>query len=257
MSGLITALSLLSDSLSFDIWVAAALFSRISLFILMMPGLAGRVIPVRIRLIFALTLLVLLLPSAGSPSFGSDTASLTRILAGEAVTGLFFGLSLRFFLFALNITGSIIAQSLSLSQIFGATAEGDSASLISQALTMAGSALFLSSGLAVEAIGFLARELEAVPLGSFGLIEPGALVDELTRQAAAAIRFGVMLGLPFMVLNFAFYLLLGLLNRAMPQLMITFVGLPALTMGGLFLFALAITSLLSIWLANLSGLLVG
>jgi flagellar biosynthetic protein FliR len=58
-----------------------------------------------------------------------------------------------------------------------------------------------------------------------------------------------------MVLNFAFYVLLGLLNRAMPQLMVTFVGLPAITLGGLILLMLTAASLLTAWAARMGEVL--
>ncbi|MFY8145461.1 MAG: flagellar biosynthetic protein FliR, partial [Rhodobacter sp.] len=43
------------------------------------------------------------------------------------------------------------------------------------------------------------------------------------------------------------------INRAMPQLMVAFVGAPALTAGGLVLLALSTPLALAVWLAALNG----
>ncbi|MEM8699663.1 MAG: flagellar biosynthetic protein FliR, partial [Pseudomonadota bacterium] len=44
---------------------------------------------------------------------------------------------------------------------------------------------------------------------------------------------------------------LGAINRAMPQLMVAFVGAPAITAGGLALLALAAPLILTLWLDRL------
>jgi flagellar biosynthetic protein FliR len=41
--------------------------------------------------------------------------------------------------------------------------------------------------------------------------------------------------------------MLGFLNRAMPQLMVSFVGMPAITGAGLFLLVIATGSILLFW----------
>jgi flagellar biosynthetic protein FliR len=49
------------------------------------------------------------------------------------------------------------------------------------------------------------------------------------------------------IASLLYNLALGAINRAMPQLMVSFVGAPALTLGGLALLALAAPILLSFW----------
>ncbi|MEO1042589.1 MAG: flagellar biosynthetic protein FliR [Pseudomonadota bacterium] len=235
-------------------WIpaAAALMARLSLLILMMPGLSGAGVPTRLKLIIALTLVVLILPL--TERVGAETAGdYALLIFGEAFIGFALGFSVRVFVFALNITGTIIAQALSLSQIFGVTLEGDSSSQLATVLIMAAATLFLTADLEVAMIGLLTDNLEVMPLGSASLLVSGAVAEQATRAAADALAFGVTLAVPFMVLNFAYYLVLGFLNRAMPQLMVTFVGIPAITLSGLILFTLAVSGLLALWLSRVSG----
>ena len=51
----------------------------------------------------------------------------------------------------------------------------------------------------------------------------------------------------FVVAALLYNLALGAINRAMPQLMVSFVGAPALTLGGLALLALSAPVILTVW----------
>lgn len=201
MTGSLGLLSAFAESLGSSVNIAMALFTRLSLLMLLLPGLSGSVIPVRIRLILALTLLAMILPLVDVPEI--TDARLPAVLITEAAIGLSLGLAVRMLFFALSISGAIIAQALSLSQIFGTSMDGDSSSTISNALVMAGSALFLTADFEVAAIGMFVDNLTAVPVGAPGLFASGQTAEFLTRLASEAIAFGVMLALPFLVLNFA------------------------------------------------------
>ncbi len=235
-------------------WIpsAAALLARLSLLIFMMPGPGSSVVPTRVRLLLAVMLVLVILPLT-EPVKAVTMADFVVLIAGETLIGFALGFSVRVFVFALNITGTIIAQAMSLSQIFGVTLEGDSSSLVSTILTSAAATLFLTADLDVAMIGLLVQNLETFPLGGAHLLVSGAVAEQATRAAADALAFGITLAIPLMVMNFAYYLVLGFLNRAMPQLMVTFVGIPAITLSGLILFTLAITGLLTFWLSRVSG----
>lgn len=56
------------------------------------------------------------------------------------------------------------------------------------------------------------------------------------------------LAAPFVITSLIYNVALGAINRAMPQLMVAFVGAPAITAGGLILLMLISPLILSIWL---------
>ena len=56
------------------------------------------------------------------------------------------------------------------------------------------------------------------------------------------------LAAPFVIASLIYNLALGAINRAMPTLMVSMVGAPALTLGGLALLAVATPVLLAAWL---------
>jgi flagellar biosynthetic protein FliR len=55
------------------------------------------------------------------------------------------------------------------------------------------------------------------------------------------------LAAPFVIASFLYNLTLGVINRAMPQLMVAFVGAPVITAGGLLILVLSLPLLLSVW----------
>lgn len=252
MSAFLDAVAPLLFRFEAELLTAVALFTRLSILMLMMPGIGGQMVPVQVRLSLALALLGILFPFA-VPIEAETTGDLAGLLGGEALIGLVLGFTVRLFLFALAVTGAILAQTMSLSQIFGFSADGDSSSLVATILTMAAATLFLTADLEIEAVNLFLRNLEALPLGFAARLPSSDIAEQATELAAEAISFGITLTLPFLVLNFAYYIILGFLNRAMPQLMITFVGLPAVTLGGLTLFTLSAAGMLTIWLGRVAG----
>ena len=243
-----------AEQLEGGIETVAGLFTRLSVLFLLIPGIGGRSVPVRVRLSLAFALLGILLPLIG-PAVEAQGAGLFSLLAGEALVGFMIGFTVRVLLFALGVTGSIVAQALSVSQIFGVTADGDSASLLASLLMGVAAVVFLTADLEVAAIALLVETFTTIPLGSASALDGGVAAEEAIALTASAFEFGVMLALPFMVLNFAFYLLLGCLNRVMPQLMVTFIGLPAITLAGLGLLTITVSGMLTVWMLRMMELL--
>lgn len=244
MNAVVEALFPLLNTAQFSIPTAIALLTRISTFVLLLPGIGEGMVPMRIRVFIAVGLTLLMLPLAGN----NVPAVTLPLIASEALVGLALGFSVRVLFFALSLTGSMIAQALSLSQVLGFASQGDSSGLLSTTLTLTATVLFFSSGLDVLALARFAEVLREVPLGLAATLDAGVITEQSTRLAASSFRLGLTLAIPFAVLNFAYYLTLGFLNRAMPQLMITFVGLPAIVLSGMILMLMCVGALMTVWL---------
>ena len=220
----------------------ALAFFRISGLMLLVPALGERMIPARVRLAasFALTVAVApLLPPAIVPA--EITPALILV---EAAIGAALGAVLRFMAQALQIAGTVAAQATSLAQLFGAPQQ-DAGSAIGQVLHLAGLALLMATGLHLLLIDLLVRSWEVFPPG---LVLPGADVAEwgLARVGAA---FALALGLaaPFVIAAVLYNLALGVINKAMPQLMVALVGAPAITFVSLALTAATAGLILTVW----------
>lgn len=233
--------------------IFVGVFARLSALVFFLPGLGELTISPRIRLGAALSTSLILTPivlaqNSVSPDKPADVAAL---LAAEALSGAVIGFSIRVVVYALQMTGAIIAQSLSLAQAFGVGSNGEPEPVMATLLTMAGVTLAVASGLHFEAIRALALSYEVMPFGVFpGAGEAGAWAAD---RAAFAFSAALGLSMPFVMLAFIYNLAIGAANRAMPSLSVAFVGAPAITLGSLVLLAVAATPILTAWLKLMSS----
>ncbi|AHM03714.1 Flagellar biosynthesis protein FliR [Roseibacterium elongatum DSM 19469] len=238
-----------------QLWLATAfaVFLRVGAAFLVLPALGDQMIPVRIRLGAALALSVFLTPlMIGELGGLGPGAPPIRAFFSEAVAGLILGLSLRLTVHALQIAGSIAAQSTSLSQIMGG-ASPDPQPAMGAILMLAGVTLALISGLHVHLVESFLRSYALLPFGDL----PGArdLGGWGVAKVADSFALAFSLAAPFMVASLLYNVALGVINKAMPQLMVAFVGAPAITWGGLALLLVSMPFILPIWLASFEGAL--
>lgn len=237
----------LFENLAYPTIIAtAAVFTRLSALFFFLPGVGERAVSVRVRLAAALAVTLILAPAVITAT--PETVSLSQaaiMIAAEAVVGALIGFSIRIAIFALQTAGSIASQSFSLAQLFSSGISNEPEPPIATLLMFAGVVLAVSSGLHIEAIRVLIVSYDVLPLGAF----PGASETGEWAAGRAAISFAaaLSLALPFVVLGFIYNLAIGAANRAMPQLMVAFVGIPAVSLAGLVLLAMTAPILLHAW----------
>ena len=231
-----------------------AVFVRVSVLAFFLPGIGETQIPVRARLIAAFVITWMIVPPVLA-RYEVDTTSAATITAAffaEAFSGFILGFAFRVMIWVLQIAGTIIAQAMSLSQLLGSTSEEPNTT-ISSILILAGTALAVSMDLHIEAIRVLIQSYDTFALGQFADTDTAAYWS--LRRCAEAFSFALALSLPFVILNFIYNVMLGAISRAMPQLMVAFVGIPAITGAGLLLFFLCATTILTVWAGGFSSVL--
>jgi flagellar biosynthetic protein FliR len=247
---MMTALASMLDLV--QVWLATgmAVFLRIGACFLVLPGLGEAMIPARVRLGMALAFTGLV-----TPALAADAPALTGAMpplfffASEAVAGLVLGLALRLTVHALQIAGSIAAQATSLSQIMGGTSP-DPQPAIGAILTLSGLTLAVMSGLHLHLTQSFLWSYAVLPMGS--LPRPQDLGGWGVDRVAASFALALSLAAPFLIASLLYNVALGVINKAMPQLMVAFVGAPAITWGGLFLLLVTTPFLLPVWHAAFS-----
>ena len=227
--------------------ITILVFLRIGAVFLVLPTLAEQYIPARVRLGAALAMTVLIAPAiAGDLMASSARFSLHfRYFFTEPLAGLLIGISVRFTVHALQIAGSMAAQSTSLSQIAGGAAP-DPQPAIANFLMLAGMTLAVLSGFHVHVARMLISSYEILPSGQLPLAEDLAAWG--TARVASTFALAFSLAAPFLIASILYNVALGVINKAMPQLMVAFVGAPAITFGGLFLLFLATPFILPVWM---------
>ena len=241
----------LLDTAGSSVLVWFGIFVRVAAVAFLLPGIAERAVPARVKLAGALALSTIVAPMVIGqiPNVQPTPMETGRIVATEVAAGLFIGVSIRLLIFVVQIAGTVAAQSFSVSQMFGGIAGPEPEPIIATFLTLAVIALALAAGLHVKIALALAASYHVAP---FGLALDSADVGAWAASSGrAAFDMAIGLALPFILLSFVYNLSLGAINRAMPQLMVAFVGAPAITGMGIGLLMLATPVILHAWLDRL------
>jgi flagellar biosynthetic protein FliR len=243
MSAGMTALAALGQD-----WLglAFAVFLRVGAAMALFPAFGERTVPARLRLVLAFAFTLVVLPAVAPvlrPAIGAVQAPGLFLLT-ETIAGLAIGAVIRLMVLVLQIAGSMAAQATSLAQIFGGQ-NADPQPAMGHVLLVGGLALAVMLGLHVR--------LAEVLILSYDVFSPGVLpgADIVTSwgagQVARVFALAFTLAAPFVIASLVYNVALGVINRAMPQLMVAFVGAPAITAGGMLLLFLTAPLLLSLW----------
>ncbi len=227
------------------LFASILVFLRIGAAMALLPAFGEMMVPVRVRLALTLALAVVVGPAVTDsipidPDFGAGA----KLAALEIATGLTLGFALRLFVFALQVAGTIAAQSTSLSQLLGGQVI-DPQPALGAILVLGGLALATLLGLHTKIASMFIMSYATVPVGM--TIPAGSLLHWAVAGVSHMFALAVVLAMPFLLASLLYNLALGVINRAMPQLMVAFVGAPAITFGALVLLALTAPILLSVW----------
>lgn len=250
MTGVEALIALSQDML----WLHALVFFRVAPMIALFPGFGETTVPVRIKLGLALGLSAITAPAL-APELGvvlRPGPDIVRLILTETAIGLVLGAGIRLFVLALQTAGAIAAQSTSLSQILGG-ASITPMPAIGHLLVTGALALAMILGLHLRLAEFAIESYRLFPPGL--LPEAAGVADWGTGRVAHAFGLAFTLAAPFVIASMLYNLTLGVINRAMPQLMVVFVGAPAITAAGLILLFLLAPVIIGIWATGLGGFL--
>ena len=231
-------LNLISDYL----WHGFVVFLRVGPVMTLLPAFGEQSVPMRVRLVLGLCFTMIAAPAA--PVARASDVEIIQLMLAETTVGLTIGIGIRLFVLALQTAGSIAAQATSLAQIFGGAAS-EPMPAMGHVLVIAGLALAVSTGLHVRVAELLIWSYDPFPMGRLPIAS--ALSSWGIGQVTRAFSLAFSLAAPFVIVSLLYNLTLGVINRAMPQLMVAFVGAPVITAGGLFLLFLLAPVMLARW----------
>lgn len=227
-------------------------FLRIGAVMVFLPAFGEQMVPMRIRLALAVGFTLIVAPAV-SGAVAPVTAQKSVVglfILPEVIIGLALGVVLRLTVMALQVAGAVAAQATSLSQLLGGAATEPQPAM-GQVMFVAGLALAVAAGLHVKAAQAMILSYEVLPPGRFP--DAAIFVEWGLGRTAWAFGLAVTLAMPFVITSLIYNLALGVINRAMPQLMVAMVGAPAITAGGLILLFAALPLILGIWTTMLEA----
>lgn len=230
--------------LSTGFWHAAMIFLRVGALVSLLPAFGDRSVPSRVKLGLAIAFSAVVAPAVPTIPAPSDLLGLGGVAVSEVGIGLALGIGIRLFVLILQTAGSMAAQATSLSHLLGG-AGVDPAPAMGFVLVVGGLALAMMAGLHVRAAMFLIASYDLFPFANI----PGgrAISGWGVTQISQGFSLAFLMAAPFLIASTVYNLTLGVINRAMPQLMVAFVGAPVITLGGLFLLFVCAPVMLSVW----------
>jgi len=228
------------------------MFSRIGAILMLMPALGEDMIPMRMRLSFALAFTLVLYPllSASMPAMPDNLMTIIGLIFHEIAIGIILGAIARITVMATQVAGAIIAFQTGLSSAMAAdpTQTGIQGAVFGSFLSFLGMVLIFATDLHHVALAATYDSYMVFPLDAPLMFDDAAQLA--VRTVAGAFSVGVQMAAPFIVFGLVFNLGAGILARLMPALQVYFVLMPANIMLGLVLFAMLLTMMMGWYLSH-------
>ena len=214
----------------------------------LLPGLGETMAPATVRVGLALSLTILLVPELQPlvPVLPDAGMSMGLMVAGEVVTGLWFGWVARLIALALPIGAQFTGYMIGLSSVLQPDPElGAQSSALGKLFQLAAPVLLLISGL---------YRLPVMALdGLFQLIPPGQMLPAADSMEVAVNTVGktfslaLQLSSPFVVIGIVWHLAVGQVARVSARMQIYFVSMPGQIMTGLLMLMMTVTAIILAW----------
>lgn len=239
---------------------AFVVFCRIGGCLLVVPGFSSPRVPVRARLFVAIAVALALTPMLQAEVLPNVEAAmpvtLLAIIVSESLKGVLIGLLGRFFFVALETMAMSISFSIGLSSTMGAPIDGDEAMpSIASLMSLVAVLLVFLTDLHWELFRGLAASYAVLPVKQS--FDPRVGLAQLTDDAARTFVFTLRIAAPFIVFSVVANLAVGLVNKLVPQIPVTFISTPFLLAGGFLILYFEIgpaldlfTSAFGAWLRN-------
>lgn len=226
-------------------------FARLGSAIMLLPGFGEAYVSPRIRLVFALTVSLALMPMISDrlPLLPAGMGQFAGLLVVEIGIGVFFGMIARLILLGVQTAGSIISLQI-----------GIASALVSDPTTQQQAAVTGNFLLALTIVLIFATGLDHMTLkglaGTYAIFPPGQIppmsdvADHAARIVADSFAVAMAMTAPFLVYGIVFAVALGLLARLMPTLQVFFIAMPMQILAGFALMAVALTGMMLYFLSS-------
>ncbi len=225
-------------------WVASLMWPvmRIGAMFAAAPIFSAKSVPVRIRVILSFTIAWMLIPVIPAPP-DVDLISAEAVFIGinQVLIGVGMGFILQLVFAAFVIAGTSIAMSMGLGFALMMDPNGVQVPVISQALLIMATLVFLSLNGHLLLIEVLANSFHNLPVGMFVPSRDGFW--QLANWGSDMFAGAVLIALPAVATLLLVNLAFGVTTKAAPQLNIFAVGFPLMIMIGLIFLILILPTI--------------
>ena len=207
-----------------------AIFLRSLGVILQLPLLAGRPIPIPVRLALGMCLATLLAGIVPAVTPPLTIAGLIGSSAMEVILGLALGFIVRMAFAAVEMAGRMISSEIGLMATPGLGVPEPANEPLAALLSAFAVLMFFLLGAHHAVITSFARSFRLAAAGHAGF-EAGA-ADSLIRATAHLIELGLRIAAPFIAMNFLITLAFAVLGRAVPKMNVFIISMSARALVG-------------------------
>lgn len=247
----------LTDVLQLDVFRFFLVLTRLGAAMMLLPGIGGHLVSMRIRLWLAVSISFLMLPVLGAQfsTVPKTLGGMTLIVFGEIVIGLYIGTVVSFIMSVLSLAGSMIGYQIGLTNAF-------SFDPIAQQQSQVVTGFLSNIGLLAIFSTNLHHLMFQAIIESYALFPPGQslpwgdFTESLSHLVTETFRVGLQFSAPLVVFGLLFYTGLGLLSRLVPQLQIFFIAQPVQILVGVWMFTMTLPMIISLFLRFFEGGLI-
>ena len=201
--------------------------SRVGGLFVLAPGFSSRMIPARVKFVMAVAISLALTPVAmhGHP-VGQDAGDLAMLIVKELMVGLAFALPLAIVAAGVQAGATLLDTIIGFS--FAATIDpinNSQSAVLAQLYSLFAVMVFLLTGGDTVMLEGLAASYRVVPIDSFP--DMTELAQQIVPLAGQVFVIGLEIAAPVVIALIVTDAAFGLIARAVPQMNVFFVGLPA------------------------------
>jgi flagellar biosynthetic protein FliR len=207
-------------------------FFRIAAMLMIAPLFGARLVPARVRVIFALVLAAVITPLIpAAPPIDSLSAAAVLAIAQELIIGGTMGFMVQMVFDAIIVGSQTIAMGMGLGfAMLVDPQRGVNVPILSQFFVLMTTMMFLALGGHLILIKVLVQSFHALPPGSAGFGTDGiwSVVSWGSQMFAGAVLVALPAVVALLIVNLAY----GVISRAAPTLNLFAVGFPATVLLG-------------------------
>ena len=235
---------------------AFIVFCRIGGCLLVIPGFSSPRVLMRARLFVAIAVSLALTPMLQAevqPQVeNAQPIALLGLMLSESLKGVLIGLLGRFFFLALETMTIAIANAIGLVSALGTPMEMEEAApTISSLVSLVAVLLIFVTDLHWEIFRGLAASYNVLPVKQG--FDPRIGLLQLTDDASKTFLFTLRIAAPFLVFSVVANVAIGLINKLVPQVPVSFIAAPFLLAGGMVIFYFTARPALDLFISAFAG----
>jgi flagellar biosynthetic protein FliR len=230
-------------------------FCRIGGCFMVLPGISSERIPMQARIFFALAISMAIAPVVMGQLqsvLKPNAETMLYYILTETMVGLLLGFFVRIFFLALEFGAIAAANFVGYGSVFAQSIESsESTTPLAMIVTLPATALFFILDLHILILDLLQRSYTMFPPVQPFDFEP--TMRALTTTLGTAFKLAMQVSAPLIVFSLSINLLLGFLNKMVPQIPVYYVSTPFLLLGGLLVFYFLVGAMLLNFHSTLSA----